>query len=248
MLSFLHLQPTSVSTHVPLDMMARAMQEKGKERADARLGDADCRAVAFLSRALGAASVEFETEGVRRSLDIATSSKDHALWLPLHAIVRVRPENGEGWAIAITRNGTLRWARGANASVSCEPETPAADAPPGTAETLRWLAEGETGSSSLAMAHHLMGIPSEVDDPQAHPRDIADLGRCLAFIDAVPQAAGKIATMATVSPVWSELAADWDGLTVLFKGERAAGLAQRQTKDMLQAALERARPAARARP
>lgn len=254
MLSHLLLYRDHAETSIPLDAFARAMDIKAKERKGARMGDEDCRAFLVLSAELGTTTLHVQDDGGAREAREATMApgkrgRDAIFWLPVHAIVRVKPEHGEGWAIGITRNGTLRWAAGFDAEVSCEPEPASADDPAGAANVLRWLAEGEVGQSSKAMAHRLVGVPTEVDEPCAHPLDIGDFARCLAFLEAVPEAAKRVAEMADVSPAWAELAKDWEGIRVLYKGEQAAGLSHRESNEAVKVALERAeRTASRPKP
>lgn len=89
---------------------------------------------------------------------------------------------------------------------------------------VNWLASDDTGSSSMAMAHHLCGVGLDPHrDRSAHPWDAADFGRCHRFLLAVPEAKHDLPKMALVSPTWARFVAAWDTLTTFFEQqERAA--------------------------
>lgn len=79
-----------------------------------------------------------------------------------------------------------------------------------------WLASDDTGLSSRAMAHHIMGAHIDQRDSSAHPWDAADFGRCHRFLEAVPEARPLLGRMANVSTVWEHLIGAWDELTALY--------------------------------
>lgn len=92
-----------------------------------------------------------------------------------------------------------------------------------------WRASDDTGASSKAMAWRLsretgqrFGRPA---DPQAHPHDPADFGRCVRLLDAVPEMRPYIGAMADVSPVWGRLIGEWDSLEALYREEWPKGVA-----------------------
>lgn len=84
----------------------------------------------------------------------------------------------------------------------------------------RWLAVGDRGLSSNALAHHLFGVHlSERSEQRAYPRDVDDLSRCIGFLDDVPGARVMLRTMSTVSPVWTRLVSNWNELELTFVSE-----------------------------
>ncbi len=78
-----------------------------------------------------------------------------------------------------------------------------------------WLASDDTGISSKTMAAHLCGVSFDKFH-WSHPLDNSDLGRCIRFLEAVPEAKPKLSEMATVSPQWAKLVENWDDLTALY--------------------------------
>lgn len=85
-----------------------------------------------------------------------------------------------------------------------------------------WLASDDTGMSSKAMAHHLMGAHAE-RTANHHPLDPSDFGRCHRFLEAVPAARAMLPEMAKVSETWARLIAEWPALTALYLAEAPTG-------------------------
>lgn len=79
-----------------------------------------------------------------------------------------------------------------------------------------WLATGQVGSSSKALACAVLG---HVGKNPSHPHDPADLNRCLLLIEQVPEAYAAIGKLATVSDKWLALAEVWEGLAESFLKE-----------------------------
>lgn len=108
-----------------------------------------------------------------------------------------------------------------------------------------WLAEGERGMSSDAMCKAIWGgVPAGAGDH--HPRDVGDLSRCIAMVDAT-QPGDRIQLAATISPVWAEIVAVWEELRATFGREAAerAGASPKvfaETADLLRTVLERRYP------
>lgn len=87
--------------------------------------------------------------------------------------------------------------------------------------TLLWLAGDDVGTSSRTMAFWLaFGI---MPDRHAYPYDIADLGRCMSLLRAVPILRGRLHRMSTLHPVWAHLVADWRRMERLYWKERGTG-------------------------
>lgn len=84
-------------------------------------------------------------------------------------------------------------------------------------QILTWMFSDNTGLSSLAMASAVAGIPMEDSHHStAHPHDPADLGRCLSFCKAVPDAHLHFDKIAALSPAWKNLIAHWDELSARY--------------------------------
>ncbi len=80
-----------------------------------------------------------------------------------------------------------------------------------------WRNSGDTGISSEAIcAWMLDGTPARQD---THPRDPADLGRCLRLLALFPEWAPRIGEMAKFSPYWDALTARWDDISKCMADE-----------------------------
>lgn len=81
-----------------------------------------------------------------------------------------------------------------------------------------WLASDDTGTSSKTMAAVLCDV--HLDKRQwSHPLDNSDLGRCLRFLEAVPEARPKLERMGAVSKVWATLVKHWDELAKMYQAD-----------------------------
>lgn len=87
-----------------------------------------------------------------------------------------------------------------------------------------WLRCDERGLASEFMAFRLMNFG---DKPNNHPHDPSDLGRCIRFLDAVPEARSRLADMAACGPVWAALIGAWDELEAIYREELPSGKAPR---------------------
>lgn len=83
---------------------------------------------------------------------------------------------------------------------------------------LSWFFNGDVGLSSKAIASACLDI--KTDDHTYHPCDTGDLRRCIALLDAVPELRPLLPKVATLSPVWSALIANWDKLEATFRQEQ----------------------------
>ncbi|NLA68015.1 MAG: hypothetical protein GX856_07205 [Gammaproteobacteria bacterium] len=106
---------------------------------------------------------------------------------------------------------------------------------------LLWLAGGDSGASSKAICHHMLGMKSD----GSFPWDPSDLGRCLRLLELFPEWKPRIGEMARYSYIWSALATRWDELAAMMadevgidwsKGKRAP-----RTYDAMKDAIDQAR-------
>lgn len=84
----------------------------------------------------------------------------------------------------------------------------------------RWLASGERGVSSEAIVSHLTGEPVgryRIGDD--YPFDPSDFRRCEVLLRHVPLARLTFPAMASRSPIWAALVAEWDELVALMESE-----------------------------
>ena len=80
---------------------------------------------------------------------------------------------------------------------------------------LLWLAGGDSGASSEAICHHMLGMESD----GSFPWDPSDLGRCLRLLELFPEWKPRIREMARYSPHWAALVARWDELAEMMADE-----------------------------
>jgi hypothetical protein len=83
---------------------------------------------------------------------------------------------------------------------------------------VKWLAAGERGISSEAIACYVWGLPK----PRwgyGYPRDPDDLKRCLKLLAASPETKARFNKMRECGPKWAALVDCWDELERLFMAE-----------------------------
>ncbi len=80
-----------------------------------------------------------------------------------------------------------------------------------------WLAKGERGSSSETIVGRMLGLP--ITQYEDAPHDPDDLRRCALLCEACPEVRAYLPQMATVSPTWRRLVAQWDELVALMYRE-----------------------------
>ncbi len=80
---------------------------------------------------------------------------------------------------------------------------------------LMWLSGRDSGMSSVAICHHMLGMKSD----GSFPWDPADLGRCLRLLERFPEWKPRIGEMARYSHTWAALAARWDELAAMMENE-----------------------------
>lgn len=107
------------------------------------------------------------------------------------------------------------------------------------AAILSWLAVGETGESSKAIAFKMIGQGYSRGFP-THPRDPDDLNRCLKLLEAVPQIRPRLTEMREVSPEWAALVDQWDEIEASFLEEAGPNWSKarsaKRTYDMMRRA------------
>lgn len=85
----------------------------------------------------------------------------------------------------------------------------------------KWLGSGDTGTSSLWMAHVLAGAP-EPEHGEGYPYDPADFGRCYRMLRAVPDHL-PIDRMKASGPVWAAYVDAWPEMERLWEEESPSG-------------------------
>lgn len=86
-----------------------------------------------------------------------------------------------------------------------------------------WLASDDVGLSSKYMASVLSG---QFYASNNHPRDPADLGRCIRLLIAVPELASQLHEMKACSPQWSAVIDNWDKWKELYEAGEGKELYQ----------------------
>lgn len=94
------------------------------------------------------------------------------------------------------------------------------------AELLKWLAGDDTGISSLALIAHMEhneGIAAMNGSfGMGHPRDPADLGRCIRLMDIESSYRDRILEMSFYSRQWARISVNWTELESLYREEAPA--------------------------
>ncbi len=87
---------------------------------------------------------------------------------------------------------------------------------------MNWLETGETGLSSLTLCLTLYPFVKNIeykcfeDFDKSYPRDSADFGRCIKFLNAVPTAREKLHKLEKSNKIWKELYSSWADLEFLY--------------------------------
>lgn len=106
-----------------------------------------------------------------------------------------------------------------------------------------WLANGDCGLSSEAMAYYLgFGIKKK-EDGAFHPRDPGDFNRCLGLLRAAPALRKKLHKMAKLSKQWKRLVMAWAVIEASLEAEvgqdwsKHRGLSAPQTYGLIEQVL-----------
>lgn len=85
-------------------------------------------------------------------------------------------------------------------------------------EILQWLATGETGISSMALAFKIAGV-EDSRKFNTHPHDPDDFKRCLKLIKHIPEIRSRLDEMRSLSPEWNALVEHWKEVEDCFMEE-----------------------------
>lgn len=92
---------------------------------------------------------------------------------------------------------------------------------------INWLASGERGEPSNAIATKLSGTNCRFynfgRNTFPHPTDPADFKRCMKLLDQVPEFRERLHEMKEVSEVWSRLVDSWGEFEQLYYKECDTG-------------------------
>jgi hypothetical protein len=96
----------------------------------------------------------------------------------------------------------------------------------------RWLAGGDTGTSSITIWSVMRNCSmpySRTGDRRrpSPPRDPDDFGRCHRLLETIPAWRSRMPEVADAHPEWADLVAAWDELTALYLEELPSGEAPR---------------------
>jgi hypothetical protein len=91
----------------------------------------------------------------------------------------------------------------------------------------RWLAGGDTGTSSITIWSVMRNCSMPRDRRPGPPWDPDDFGRCHRLLETFPAWRSRMPEVAAAHPEWSRLVAAWDELTALYLEELPSGEAPR---------------------
>lgn len=107
----------------------------------------------------------------------------------------------------------------------------------------RWLAGGDTGTSSMTIWSIMTG--RDLPNDGAHrfqrldiPHDPADFGRCHRLLEQFPAWRPGLLRVALIIPAWKPFVDAWDELTALYLEEFPSGFAPKLYQRMKQLAGE----------
>jgi len=83
------------------------------------------------------------------------------------------------------------------------------------AKIYRWMAGGDVGLSSKAIAMHMSAGWCD----GSYPHDPADLGRCLRLLNLFPEWKPRIKEMARYGDVWERYVTHWDEMEEQMSNE-----------------------------
>jgi hypothetical protein len=213
-------QGDRLSKGMAIQEFSKILLKQSKLQPGATVEDLEKKVAVHWSAAYGNGVAEIVQDGKQAIETI--KGKQRTFWLPSNSVVRLRPEKGDGVTLSISANGSVGIVRGADSEpVDAFPIS--GDTPAMKAAALRWLAEGETGSSSKTLAHFITGAPEDIDNDPSVPYDGSDFRRCMGFFQAVPEARGHMDKMIPVSDQWAKLVGAWDELEALWSAEHESG-------------------------
>lgn len=92
---------------------------------------------------------------------------------------------------------------------------------------IQWLANGERGLSSNAIATKLSGVDCRWEgygkNTYPCPSDPSDFNRCMKLLNQVPEFRYRLFEMKEVSETWSKLVDNWDEFEKLYYKECETG-------------------------
>lgn len=80
---------------------------------------------------------------------------------------------------------------------------------------LLWMATGQVGASSQAMAFAAIDFPND----KSHPYDPSDFNRCLLLLADVPEIRDRFDKIADLSDTWKKLIDRWNEIEQCFIDE-----------------------------
>jgi hypothetical protein len=93
-------------------------------------------------------------------------------------------------------------------------------------KVLDWMANENTGMSSLAMAYCAFGEELKC---KATPSDPADFNRCLNLVHIIPEIREHFPKIAQLSPEWRVFITNWDRLEKSFLNEAGLNFSKRSS-------------------
>ena len=83
-----------------------------------------------------------------------------------------------------------------------------------------WLANGDIGASSLAIAAVMLGAEIQTRRGSCHPHDSADFRRCVILLGYIPEWRDRLPEMRKVNPCWGVLVQHWAKLEAMLNDHK----------------------------
>lgn len=112
----------------------------------------------------------------------------------------------------------------------------------GDSPEVRWLAGGDTGTSSITIWSVMTGCSMPRGRRPSVPHDPDDFGRCHPLLELFPAWRERLPEVGARHPDWAGLVGAWDELTALYLEELPSGRAPRlwaRMQALLNSSMER---------
>lgn len=207
---------SNIEEGMPLMAMAKAMQDLDRKNPGMTVDQMPSSICLYQSPK--AKDAEKASVRIVGGSEEVAFDRNGIAWIPTPARVLIHLSTGADHTLAVAPNGSARLTPGINETLPWIEVPPEASAL--VQKAAQWLATGEVGASSRFMCATIAGLGQDRSDRAPHPLDTADLGRCLGFLQAVPEARSGLGKMKSASPQWKALVERWEELeSAMIEGD-----------------------------